>query len=201
MNGISRWKIVLFTCLVLVPGTLMAQDQFSLTLQANQSAIEFIGEAGFHLPPSTLYVGTNVLYDEDDYTVVGLQGHVGNIVEYEGLTGKVGLKAVVGDFEHPVEDSDLMALAFSAGVQYDLSDVVASYYIPVILSGTLNIGPKPLSFDDTDEYIEAVAAVDWKFLENAAITASYRYIEVDFERPVRWQKTDRDGYLGVKFIF
>lgn len=201
MKCIRRWYPVFFAFLLLAPAPLLAQDNFGVALQANDSAIEFIGDAGFEIPPSKIYATANYLYNEDEYTIFGLQGLVGNAVQFEGLTGKIGFKGFVGDFERPYQDSQLLGIAFSAGAAYDLADVMPPYYVPVILSATLNVGPKPLCFDDTEEYLEAIFAVDWKILENGAITASYRHLDVDFNQPVDWHESDNPVYLGVKFMF
>ncbi len=202
MKCIYRWKIALLACCLLLPALAHAQDQLAFTIQANQSAIEVIGEAAFNLAPSKMFAGANMLYKEDEYSMLGIHTMVGNAIHTQALTGKIGFKGVVGEVERSGSDSDLLALAFSVAAVYDLSDVVAAYYIPLSLSATLNIAPQPLAFSDTDEFVEGIAALDWRILENGIITLSYRYIEMDFEdRRGEWQMNDSEGYLGFKFLF
>lgn len=201
MKPVSCWCSVLFlSVFFLFPGLVFAQDHYSVGIQANQSAIEVMGEMGFELPPSMLTFGGNFLYDEDEYDLYGLHARVGNIVDANALSGQLGFKGVAGEVEGRV-DSDVLGIAFSAGVQYDLSKAIAAHYIPVTLHATFNLGPKPMSFSDTDEYMELVAGLDWKVLENGAVMLNYRYLEVDFDDPDKWQKTDNAGYVGFKFMF
>ncbi|MGM0451639.1 MAG: YfaZ family outer membrane protein [Thermodesulfobacteriota bacterium] len=202
MKLTSGWRLVqLVFVFFLLPGMAFAQDHYNVGIQANQSAIEVMGEMGFDLPPSTLTFGGNFLYDEDEYDLYGLHARVGNIIAANALSGKLGFKAVAGEVEGGRADSDVWALAFSAGAEYDLSKAIASHYVPVTLRATLNLGPKPMSFDDTDEYVEFIAGLDWKVLENGAVMLNYRYLEIDFDDPVNWQKTDNAGYVGFKFMF
>jgi len=186
---------------LLLPGAGVAQDRFEFGLQANPSAIEAMGSMEIDIPPSVLILGGNVLIDEDDYDLVGFQTLVGNIVDVRALSGQLGFKAVAGEAERRGSDSDVLALAFSAGAQYDLSQALGRSDIPVTLHGFLHYAPDPTSFDDSDEYFEFIAGADWKILENGALMANFRYLEMDFEDPVRWQETDNDLYVGMKFMF
>ena len=194
-----RLQILLFTLILLIlPKPGMPQDNFTFGIQANQTAIEVLGEVGFYLQPSTFYVGANGVYFEDRYSMGGLHAMVGNVVA-PGLTGKIGFKGAAGKFKRSgIDDPNLYALAFSISGRYDLSEVIAAHYIPVILHATVSIAPKPLSFDDTERFFETTFGADWMFLENAAITASYRFVDAKFEE---WRRSHGGGYLGFKFIF
>ena len=203
----NREKVI-FCCLcllmtgtLLLPGTAAAQDRFEFGLQANPSAIEAMGKVEFDMPTGVLTLGGNLLVDEDDYDLLGFHTLVGNVVDIEALTGQLGFKAVAGEAERSGSDSDVLVLAFSAGVQYDLSRALSRSDIPVTLHSYLHYAPDPTAFDDSDEYFEFIAGADWKILENGALTANYRYLEMDFEDPVNWQETDNDLYLGMKFMF
>lgn len=198
---IDRRFVMFLIGFLLLPGTGAAQDRFEFGLQANPSAIEAMGSMEIDIPPSVLILGGNVLIDEDDYDLVGFQTLVGNIVDVQALSGQLGFKAVAGEAERRGSDSDVLALAFSAGVQYDLSRALSRSDIPVTLHGFLHYAPDPTSFDDSDEYFEFIAGADWKILENGALMANFRYLEMDFEDPVRWQETDNDLYVGMKFMF
>lgn len=182
----------------MLPAELFAQSQFMFGIQANRSAIEIFGEKGFYIRPSTIYVGANGLYYEDKYTVYGVHAMVGNVI-HRGLTGKIGFKGAGGEFKRRGKDNpDLAALAFSVSGRYDLSEIVASHYVPLILHVTLNYSPRPLSFKDSERFFETLLSADWMLLENAAITACFRYLDVNFNG---WSRTHGSGYLGFKFIF
>lgn len=183
--------------LLMIPESGIARDSYTFGIQANRKAIEVFGEGGFDMQPSTLYAGANGLYYEDKYSMLGVHAMVGNVI-YPGLTGKLGFKGVGGEFKRSGRNNQtVLALAFSISGTYDLSDVIATHYIPIILHATFNLSPKPLSFNDTETFMEAVLAADWMFLENAAVTASFRYLDVDFDD---WDRSHGSGYLGFKFI-
>ena len=180
------------------PSTVMAEDQYIFGIMANRTAIEIQGEGGFYLQPSTFYAGANGVYHEDRYSMLGAHAMVGNVI-YPGLTGKIGFKGFFGRFEASNRnDQDLAALAFVVSASYDLSEVIATHYIPVILHATISAGPQPTSFSDTERFYEGVLATDWMFLENAAITASFRYVDAKFDE---WSRTHGTAYLGFKFVF
>ena len=154
----NREKVI-FCCLcllmtgtLLLPGTAAAQDRFEFGLQANPSAIEAMGKVEFDMPTGVLTLGGNLLVDEDDYDLLGFHTLVGNVVDIEALTGQLGFKAVAGEAERRGSDSDVLVLAFSAGVQYDLSRALSGSDIPVTLHSYLHYAPDPTAFDDSDEY-------------------------------------------------
>ncbi len=130
--------------------------------------------------------------------MASMHAMVGNVIQH-GFTGKLGFKSFYGEFDRSAhEDPRLLSLAFSISGEYDLSEVIASHYVPVVLHATLSYSPKPLSFEDTDQSFEGILAADWMFLENAAITATFRYLDIDFDH---WDRTHGSAYLGFKFIF
>ncbi len=180
------------------PSPVTAEDQYIFGIMANRTAIEMQGEAGFYLQPSTFYAGVNGVYHEDRYRMLGAHALIGNVI-HPGLTGKLGFKGYFGRFERSNRNNqDLAAIAFVVSASYDLSDVIAAHYIPVILHATLSAGPRPTSFSDTKRFFEGVLAADWMFLENAAITAKLRYVDAKFDE---WSRSHGSGYLGFKFIF
>lgn len=201
-KAVIFWSLCFFMIgALLLPGAGTAQDRFEFGLQANASAIEAMGNVEFDMPTGVLTLGGNILVDEDDYDLFGFQTLVGNVIDIEALTGQLGFKAVAGEAERPGSDSDVLVLAFSAGVQYDLSRALSRSDIPVTLHSYLHYAPDPTSFDDSDEYFEFIAGADWKILENGALIANYRYLEMDFEDPVNWQEIDNELYVGMKFMF
>lgn len=201
MKRIFLHSLLLLFCLLAIPAEAVSResrDSFTFGIQANRTAIEVFGEAGFHIQPSTVYVGGNGLYYEDKYRMASIHTMVGNVI-HRGMTGKIGFKGVAGRFERKGRDKqDLRALAFSISGSYDLSEVIATRYVPVILHATFSYSPKPLSFNDTERFFEGLLAADWMFLENAAITASFRYLDLNFDT---WDRSHGSGYFGFKFIF
>jgi hypothetical protein len=198
MKSFFCTALILITVLTVIPAKVMARDTFLFGIQANSSAVEVLGEAGILLKPSTFYAGANGIYFEDKYSMLGVHAMVGNVIS-PGLTGKVGFKGVTGKFKRSGrDDPSLLAVGFSVSGRYNLAEVIATHYVPVILHATVTISPKPLSFNDTNRFFEGILGIDWMFLENAAITASFRYLDVGFDQ---WDRTHGSGYGGLKFIF
>ncbi len=198
MKRICLQLCVFAMALFIIPAPGASQEEFLFGIQANRSALDLYAETRFYTQPSTVYIGANGLYYEDKYSVFGIHAMVGNVVS-RGLTGKIGFKGFAGEFKRPRnKNPDLLALAFSISGSYDLSEVIATHYVPVIFHTTLSYSPRPMSFDDTERFVEAMLSADWMFLENAAITASVRYLDVDFGE---WERSHGSGYLGFKFIF
>ncbi|MGM0402382.1 MAG: hypothetical protein ACQEQN_01560 [Thermodesulfobacteriota bacterium] len=198
MKKICLQLLLVAVALFTLPAPGAARESFLFGIQANRSAIDLQAEIRFHTQPSTLYAGANGLYYEDKYSIFSTHAMVGNVIS-RGLTGKIGFKGFVGEYERSRHyDPDLLALAFSISGSYDLSEVIITHYVPVILHATISYSPRPISFDDTERFFESLFAADWMFLENAAITASVRYLDVHFKQ---WESSHGSGYLGFKFIF
>ncbi|MBS3754674.1 MAG: hypothetical protein KGY56_03140 [Desulfobacterales bacterium] len=197
-----RFILPLTLLLVLVmPASGFSQDRYEIGLRVNNSAIEAIAAMEYTAMPGKMRIDANGLYEDDLYKMIGTSITFGDEVITPGLTGRLGFRGVLGDFDRPGKDSNLVAAAFVLGADYDLSSAYISYYIPLILHADVNIGPSPICFDDTEEYIEANFGVDWMIIQNAALMLHFRFLEAEFEDPVKWQENDRAVYAGVKFRF
>ncbi|MFP4160096.1 MAG: YfaZ family outer membrane protein [Desulfobacterales bacterium] len=201
MKCVFRLVITALTVLLILPAAAFAQQSSDLGLQVNGSAVEVLWGTEFEANPGEMRVDVNALYDDDEYKMLGGSLTIGDTVMTPGLTGRLGLRGVIGEFERPGRDSDLRAAAFMLKGEYDLSSAYISRYIPVVLHATLNFGPSPLCFDDTDEYIEITGGVEWWVIENAAVMLNFRYIDVEFDDPVDWDESDTTAYGGIKFRF
>ena len=175
-------------------------DNFSFKLLANRSAIDSGLDAVIHVKDSNLVTGISGVYNENDYKILFAKAMVKNELFIDGLQGMIGFKGAWGEAEKHQRKGDMLNIAFSLSVAYDLSTVY-SKQVPVTLSAGVSFSPQPLCFQDTDEFFETLAEIDWKVLENAALVARYRYIEINFDERTRWEKTDSTGYLGLKFSF
>ena len=197
-----RFILPLMLLLMLVmPASGLCQDRYEIGLRVNDSAIEAIGAMEFTMMPGKMRIDANGLYEDDAYKIIGTSVTFGDEVITPGLTGRLGFRGVLGDMERPGKDSNLLAGAFVVGADYDLSSAYISHYIPLILHADLNIGPSPICFDDTEEYIEANFGIDWMIIQNAALMLHFRFLEAEFDDPVKWQENDRAVYGGIKFRF
>ncbi|NOY68176.1 MAG: hypothetical protein GXP53_01595 [Deltaproteobacteria bacterium] len=195
--------LTLFLGLCMVTAAL-ADDapHFNVALKANSAAIEGDVEAMLAITPdSTLFLGVNGVYDEDDYKIAGLRALMGSQILTNGLTGKLGFKAMAGETDRQGPDSNIYGLGFMVSAVYDLSKALPDYEVPFVLSASACLSPDPLSVNDTDRIIEVTADVDWNVLQNAAITMGYRYIDIQFNDPRNWTEMNNSLYLGFKFKF
>ncbi len=175
-------------------------DTFSFKLLANRSAIDSGFDTVSHVKGDTFVTGISGVYNEDEYKILFAKAMVKNDLLINGLEGSLGFKGSWGEAEKHQQEADILNIAFALSVAYDLS-IAYSEQFPVMISVTAGYSPQPLCFQDTEEFFETVAEVDWKVFENAALVASYRYINIDFDENIRWKKKDSTGYVGLRFSF
>lgn len=200
---ICRTIFIFTIALIALPGFAFAQNHYTCGLRANQSSIEANAEALMDLSPNpaVLTLGADAVYDSDDFNFIALRALMGSNMLTKGLTGKLGFKGVLGTAERTGPDSNLINLGFMIAASYDLSDAFPAYIVPLTVSASYTISPQPLCFNDTKEYQEFTADLDWKIVNNAAINVGYRHLVMKFDSPVHWQKTDNAGFVGFKFFF
>jgi len=195
--------LTLFSTLCIIPPAFASGiTHFNVALKANTNAIEGDVETVLPVTPdSRLYLGVNGVYDENDYRFAGFRALMGSPIITNGLTGKLGFKAMAGKAFNRGPDSDIYGLGFMLSASYDLSKAVSDYEVPFVISAAASLSPDPLSFGDTDRIIEITADIDWNVLENAAVTMGYRYIDIQFNDPRDWTEVNNSIYLGFKFRF
>ncbi|MGB9498243.1 MAG: YfaZ family outer membrane protein [Dissulfuribacterales bacterium] len=175
-------------------------DNFNFKLMANRSAIDSGFEAVIDVLGSNVSTGISGIYNEDEYKILFASAMIGNEIFIDGLQGSLGFKGGWGEAEKPNQDGDILNIGFVFSAAYDLSKAYSERF-PVTLLSSVCFSPQPLCFQDTDEFLEVPAEIDWAVLEKAALVVSYRYIEIDFKEQTRWEKADSTGYVGLKFSF
>ena len=175
-------------------------DNFNFKLMANRSAIDTGFNAMIEVMDSNFSTGVSGIYNEDEYKILFASAMVGNEIFTDGLQGSLGFKGAWGEAEKSNQDGDILNIGFALSAAYDLSKGYDEK-IPVTLISSVCFSPQPLCFQDTDEFLEILAEIDWAVLEKAALVLSYRYIEIDFKEHTRWKKADSTGYIGLKFSF
>jgi hypothetical protein len=182
------------------PAVCLAQT-FNAQLLANQSALDGEFNAMFDMSESILTTGVNGVYKDDQYRYLNAKLSIGNELITPGLTGDLGIFGNIGRFEKTDRKAYLTSAGFMLTAAYDLSREVLDE-IPVIFLTRISMAPEPLCFQDTDRFAEIVAEVQWQALRQAAVILRYRYLDVDFQKKGdEWQKTDSEGYVGLKFNF
>ncbi|MFZ2630955.1 MAG: YfaZ family outer membrane protein [Desulfosalsimonadaceae bacterium] len=173
---------------------------YTLKLVANQSAIESEFEALIPSFNSMVTTGVGGVYQSDDYKIAYAKALFGNEIFVRGLSGGLGLKGALGEAEKRHIEDDIASLGFTAALSYDLSKEFGPD-IPVTFLSSMTLAPEPLCFSDTDGFFEFMLECDWKVLEQAAVVASYRYLNIDFKPDTNRQKIDSTGYVGLKLFF
>jgi len=199
MKTILLSATLLSTVFVWAAAEALAVD-YNLKLVANQSAVESELEVIFPSFNSIMTTGVSGVYQDDDYKMICAKALIGNEIFVQGLTGGLGLKAALGEAEKRNFEDDIAVLGFTAAASYDLSKEFGRD-VPVTLLSSLTLAPQPLCFSDTDKFFEFLLECDWKVLEQAAVVASYRYLNMDFENKGSWEQRNSTGYIGLKLFF
>lgn len=175
-------------------------NDFYFRLSSNKKALDSEFEAEIDISSSRLISGIGGFYDKDDFRLLFVKALIGNELFVDGLTAGLGFKGSWGEAETHKINEDILNLGFACYAGYDLSKSGLNN-VPVILASSFYMSPEPLAFGDTEELIEIIAEGTWKILDHAGLVISYRYIEIDFDRRPKKQKSDNAGYFGLKFFF
>lgn len=201
MKKTANIILILMGLAIAFPPTACLAQTFNAHLLANQSALDGEFNAMIEMSESILTTGVSGVYKDDQYRYLNGKLSIGNELITTGLKGDLGIFGNIGRFKEKDRKGNLTSAGFIVSAAYDLSKGVSDQ-IPVVFLSRISISPAPLCFQDTDRFAEIVAEVQWQALKQAAVVARYRYLDVDFEKKrAEWQKTDNEGYLGLKFIF
>ena len=199
MNIIALLTLMLTGLSVCCVTDTLAVD-YTLKLVANQSAIESELEAQIPTFNSMVTTGVGGVYQSDDYKIAYAKALFGNEIFVRGLNGGLGLKGAFGQAEKRHIEDDIASLGFTAALSYDLSKEFGPD-IPLTFLSSMTLAPEPLCFSDTDGFFEFMLECDWKVLEQAAVVASYRYLNIDYKPDTDRQTIDSTGYVGLKLFF
>jgi hypothetical protein len=175
----------------------VAGQTLSLELNANSSDVEGKIDGLVYQYHADLFAGAGVLYSKDEYLFTNLNFSLRDKLFTPALTLGLGLKGVIGRVEFPVQDEDAYALGFMMLGAYDFREDRTRW--PVSVTGSFTAAPYPLSFGDTESYLDANLAVNVHVVRHAAIVVGYRYIDVRFKRDSMSQKkNDHAALFGLK---
>ena len=129
-----------------------------------------------------LRVGASGVYTDDDnteYKWATFDFTVGSDILRPGLSVDVGLRAIAGTAEDGRNSGDVGAAAFTIlGDYYFSRDVMP---IPLEIYSGLTWGPKPLTFEDTDNYFQFDLGVGIQLIRNASVMLSYTAYRVGMD--------------------
>lgn len=148
-------------------------------------------------------IGGSVVHTDDDdveYTLGSLNLTVGSDTLAPGFTCEVGVRGIFGTADDGGYSGDVGALGFTGEAGYLFpTDLIP---VPLEVFGGLTWAPSPLSFADTDNYLEFNAGVGLRILRNASIRASYTHYRIDMDSgPGDWDLEEDAFRLGLAMRF
>lgn len=195
------WMVILALgiMVLVIPATALSEGM-SLELNANSSDVEGKFESKVFRYQADMYAGAGVLYSNDDYRFLNLNFSVRDNVFSPALTLGLGLKGIIGRVDFPLKDYEAYALGFMFHGAYDFRDDRTQWPISALYRFTW--APSPLSFGDTDRYIDTDLTVHVHVVDSAAILVGYRVFDVRFSTHVeRKKKIDDAVFFGLKMYF
>lgn len=198
-------KIVLSLIFVAVAGLFSNTHAMNLDafLYANNSTVDAKVSYLDKIDYGLMEAGIEAAYKSDEYMILSADLGVKSDDFLPGSRYKLGFKAVYEDAEKNSHiDSQLSALCFVLGIEHDLSEKLNPISIPVSFGGEMSISPKPLTWQDGENYFDARANMNFHIMGNAAIIVEYRYLWSDFEdEGYDWDKQDHNLLFGYRLRF
>lgn len=199
MKNVWMVTLALGIIVLAIPASALSEGM-SLELNANSSDVEGKFESKVLRYQADLYAATGVLYSNGDYILGNLNASMRDTVFTPALTLGLGLKGVAGSVDFPGKDYEVYALGFMFRGAYDFRDDRTEWPFSIVYGFTW--APSPLSFGDTDRYIDSDLTVHVHVVDSAAILIGYRFFDVRFSTDVERQKKNDDAvYFGLKMYF
>jgi len=183
---------------LLLPGTVSA-TQTTIELNANHETVEGRLHLKYPALQNTLTVGYNGIYKEDEYRLAGAEFLLGDEI-LRNLSCSIGFRGVYGEVTSIPKDPNISSVGFSGKAKYTLFRDELRF--PLILATQLTVSPKPLSFEDTENYWSFRSNLDINVLQNSGITVGYRYRDADLEkRGIERSYSEDSVFIGFKLTF
>lgn len=175
-------------------------ENISVEVNTNSSDLEAKIDYRLDFYESNIDIGAGTIYSSDDYFFSNLNFAIKDEVFIPGLTFGLGLKGVVGEAEIKNKDFNLLAISFLAVGEYDFRNDFPG--LPVVVSTSISLAPRPLCFLESERYLEFTGAVYVYLIENGAVVVGYRSISARFEKSSDEEKKSDDGlFFGIKLNF
>ena len=184
-------------------------DVFDLELNVSQSALEGRVETHFLVSDMMLTTGLDIVSSssEEDYTIGGLAVSLGGNTLTSDLQLDIGFRGIFGKVDKKREDGNVMALAFLIALIYDIPEIGIYNRIPLDFEvrTEVNTAPEPLSFGDSNNYLEINTSLGLHVLGNkrGTLLVGYRNILSEFKNDERddWELSDASWFVGYRFRF
>jgi hypothetical protein len=186
--------------IVLFISTISYAATYEVELNASKSPIEARFDYRKVIEQGSLTTGIGAIYSEDEYRIGHAKLTLGNEILVAGLRLDLGFKGVLGDVERDSREADLMAIGLLFSGSYTIPETISP--LPIDLSMSFSMAPDPLSFLDSDKYMDFRVSLDFNIVKNAAIIFGYRYIEVDlYHERGDWELSDETLFIGYQLRF
>lgn len=177
-------------------------DARTLKFQIYANSDDFVAnvESESIVSDATLNVGGGIAFSENDYQMGNAYFSIKDEVFVPALTLGLGFKGVLGTGEVDSKDYDIAAIGFMVLGEYDFRKIY--YNLPILLYANFTGAPDPLSFGDTDTYLEFNAGIKGYIVNNAALVLGYHRTEIRFDEDGDDDKLIDDAvYFGVEISF
>ncbi|MBU0992487.1 MAG: hypothetical protein KJ737_08345 [Proteobacteria bacterium] len=188
--------------IVFMLGGISFASQYQIGFKASHEAVgaefNYIRESGY----GSLSTGVNILFNDDEYTILKGNFMLSGDPFLPGLRYGVGFEPIIGKIENRKgsRDGDLLAFGFLFQMAYDLYS--SQWKVPVDVIMDLCFAPDPLTSNESTLYTGVKACVEYRILINASISCEYRYTRADFEYSGRdWELSDHIYLLGYTMRF
>lgn len=193
----KRFIITLALCTL--PAVSLARD-YQFQLSAGSSYIDADFNVRHPLDPGYLRTGVGGVYRSWDYKrysmLHGTLG-VGSDSFVEGLRCDVGFRALGGDVKVEPRSGTVAAIGFNVSAAYALPAKLTP--VPIDFFGELTWAPNALSFSNLYAYRDLAGGIQFRLIENAAISVAYRYRKYDMNDG--WSLSDGIFSVGVGIDF
>ncbi len=173
---------------------------YDLEVNAGHSALEARFNATLPLEQGFLTTGIGAIYNDDDYKIADMKLALVDEILLPELRFNLGLKGVLGDIEKGYKHGDLMAIGLLFSGKYTIPETISP--IPIDVSVGFSLAPEPLSFLDSERYLDFRARLDLCIVKNGAIILGYRYIEVRLDDNYgQWEMSDETLFVGYQIRY
>jgi len=195
----SKYLVLSLSIILLYSGTAYAQ-KVTLELNANTEDVEAKGDVQFPAYEALASTGGGIILSSDDYTIGNLHFIIKDEVFTHALILGLGFKGIIGKVEIHDTEFDLGAVGFMFMGEYDLRQIYAK--IPICIYVNISASPGPLSFGETEDYLDMNLGVRGYIVKQAAVVLGYRHINTKFENDPGDKKASFDAFfLGLQLTF
>ncbi len=196
---IKKPFLILFILFLSFPAMVYAET-ITLELNANSTDVEGKFETKLQRYETDLRLGGGILFSKDNNLISNITFSLKDDIFIPALTLGLGFKGIYGRTDIDDTDYNVMALGFLLLGEYDFRKDYTQ--LPISIAANFSFSPTPLSFMDTEQYMDFNIALYFHIVDNASILAGYRNIETNINTdPDEVKETDDAIFFGCRLSF